>query len=205
MQAAHSYLDVLSARLADAQLRAICGSAGQALDAMNNVLDSLLDVTRLDAGIIAPRPRAFAVGEMLERVAATSAPHAEAKGLELTVQACPLTIYSDPNLLERVLANFVSNAIRYTASGKVTLSCEARGGDVVINVTDTGIGIPPDALKTIFDDYVQLNNPERDREKGLGLGLTIAQRMAVLLGHPINVRSTVGEGSTFSITVPLRA
>jgi len=203
LQAAHAYLDVLEARLTDAHLRGVCVNAGQALDTMNNILDSLLDVTRLDAGIIAPRPRSFAIGEMLQRLIASNAPHAEAKGLELALQALPVSVYSDANLVERVLANFLSNAIRYTPAGKVTLWCEERNGHAVIHVTDTGIGIPPEALCAVFDDYVQLNNPERERDKGLGLGLTIAKRMAALLGHPIAVQSKIGEGSTFSITVPL--
>lgn len=205
LQALQNYIDVFDSRITDPQLRAVCSSAGHTLHSMHNILDALLDVTRLDAGIIAPQLRAFPVGEMLERMTASSAPHAEAKGLTLKLEVCPLTVYSDPNLLERVLANFLSNAIRYTKEGQVTLYCETRDRQAIIHVADTGIGIPHDAQCSIFDDYVQLNNPERDREKGLGLGLTIAKRMATLLNHNISVRSIVGRGSTFSISVPLVA
>lgn len=180
-------------------------SAGHALDSITNILDALLDVSRLDAGIIAPRRRDFAVRDMLERVAASNRPQAEAKRLEIIVRCGEGRVHSDPSLLERVIDNFATNAVRYTERGSATLWCESCDGRARVGVTDTGIGIPPEALETIFADYVQLNNPERDRSKGLGLALTIAQRMAHLLGHRIEVRSTVGEGSTFEVEAPLGA
>lgn len=203
--AAQTYISILEERLADPKLKDICGSAGQALDSMNNIMESLLDVTRLDAGIIAPRLKDFNVAEMLERIAASNRPQAATKGVEVIVRCPHCIVRSDSNLLERVVDNFVSNAVRYTERGSVTLWCEPNGAQTMIGVTDTGIGIAPEALPTIFSDYVQLNNPEHDQSKGLGLGLTIAQRMADLLGHRIDVRSKVGEGSTFSVEVPVSA
>ncbi|MBL8543705.1 MAG: MASE1 domain-containing protein [Hyphomonadaceae bacterium] len=201
--AAQSYLDAIETRLRDPETQALCVKATQALDSMTNILEALLDVSRLDAGIIAPRPRDFPVSEVFERVAAVNRPCAEAKGLLLRVETSPHIVHSDPSLVERIVDNFVSNAIRYTERGEVTVWTEVRGDMLAVNVTDTGIGIAPEALPSIFDDYVQLNNPERDRSKGLGLGLTIARRMASLLDLRIDVRTTGGEGSTFTIELPL--
>lgn len=200
--AAQSYLDAIEARLRDPETQALCAKATQALDSMTNIVEALLDVSRLDAGIIAPRPRDFPVGDLLERVAAVNRPCADAKGLGFVVQASPHVVHSDPSLVERIVDNFVSNAIRYTDRGEVRLWTEVRGDTLAVNVTDTGIGIAPEALPSIFDDYVQLNNPERDRSKGLGLGLTIARRMASLLDLRIDVRTAGGEGSTFTIELP---
>jgi len=112
-------------------------------------------------------------------------------------------VHSDPNLLERILRNFVSNAIKYTPAGSVLIGCRRQESDVRIEVHDTGIGIPDKAREKVFKEFVQLDNPERDREKGLGLGLYIASSLAGLLGHPIRLNSTVGRGSVFSVTVPL--
>lgn len=170
---------------------------------MSGIMETLLDVSKLEAGAISPRPTDFEIEDLLNRIVASNRPQAEAKGLEMRLKAEPLRVRSDPNLLERVIDNFVTNAIRYTDKGGVTVWCERRGRTALIGVTDTGIGMAPDALADIFDDYVQLNNPERDRRKGLGLGLAIARRMAELLSSRIDVRSAVNEGSTFSIEAPL--
>ena len=203
LQAAKTYLAALDQRLADPELRAICANTGQALDAMSGIMETLLDVSKLEAGAITPRQSDFLVDDLLKRVIASNKPQADAKGLEMRLQPSGCVVRSDPNLLERVVDNLVSNAIRYTDKGSVTVWCEARGQTAEIGVTDTGIGIEPEALDQIFDDYVQLNNPERDRRKGLGLGLAIARRMSELLGSRIEVRSKMGEGSTFSIAAPL--
>lgn len=199
LQAAQLYIGALSTRVGEGQPQSICRSASQALDAMANILDSLLDASSIDAGIIRPRLEECVVEEILGRVAASNRPHAEAKGLSLIVQGTTCRIWSDPRLLERVIDNLVANAIRYTERGSVDVWCQCHDGSATIGVSDTGIGIAPDTLGSIFTDYVQLNNPERDRRKGLGLGLSIAQRMAALLGHQIQVKSELGKGSTFTV------
>jgi signal transduction histidine kinase len=203
LQAAKTYLSALERRLEDPELRAICTNTGQALDTMSNIMETLLDISKLEAGVIIPQRSDFQIEDLLKRVVASNAPQAQAKGLQIVLRAEPCVVRSDPNLLERVIDNFVTNAIRYTDAGAVTVWCEARTQRAVVGVSDTGVGIAPEALAEIFGDYVQLNNPERDRRKGLGLGLAIAQRMAALLGHHIEVQSTIGEGSTFSIEAPL--
>lgn len=205
LQAAQTYLSVLEGRLTTPDEKTIAYKAGRALDSMGNILEALLDVSRLDAGVIVPQFRHFDIGPVLERVVASNKPQAQLKGLEFAYAPVSLVVRSDPHLLERVIDNFVANAVRYTNAGRIELRCDVRDGAALISVTDTGIGIAPDALDVIFEDYVQLNNPERDRRKGLGLGLTIAARMASLLGHRLNVQSAVGEGSTFSVEVPLGA
>ena len=138
----------------------------------------------------------------MTRLAKDYLPEAEAKGLGLEYRQCDAVVYSDPALLERILRNYVSNAVRYTHSGKVRIVCLPDDRNVRIEVHDTGIGIPPDQQHEIFDEFHQLHNPERDRTKGLGLGLAIVDRVARLLGHEIDVTSTPGVGSCFSVTVP---
>ncbi|HYG86862.1 MAG TPA: ATP-binding protein [Azospirillum sp.] len=172
------------------------------LDALKGLLDSLLDVSRLDAGIIQPEIEEFPVDDLLEQVVASYAPVASGKGLTLDVRACGGAVRSDRNLLGRMFRNLVENAIRYTERGGVRLSCRANGDTLLIEVADTGIGIPPDHLDRIWEEFHQVGNPERDRSKGMGLGLAIVQRLSNLLNHPVEVRSAPGRGSVFTIAVP---
>jgi CheY-like chemotaxis protein len=130
---------------------------------------------------------------------------AQEKGLRLSCIETGFSVRSDIKLLERILSNFITNAVRYTARGLIGIYCERTGDKICISVTDTGIGIPADALATIFEDHVQLGNPARDRRKGLGLGLSIAKRIADSLGHRISVQSELGSGSSFSIELPQAA
>jgi CheY-like chemotaxis protein len=125
-----------------------------------------------------------------------------ARNLELRVASSSAVVESDPILLFRILANITTNALRYTERGKVLIGCRRRKAGLVIEVHDTGPGIPEDEIKDIFREFYQLGNPQRDREQGLGLGLAIVERSAKLLGHALEVRSRVGHGSTFSIRVP---
>ena len=203
LQAAGTYLSVLARQLRDPAHKAICEQARQPLETMADIMDALLDVSKLEQGAIRPQLRDFRIVEVLDRVVAQNRPQAAEKGLSLAFEGCECAISSDPQLLERVIDNIVSNAIRYTSKGKVTVRCEQRGDVVRIAVQDTGIGIPAEAIEGIFDEYVQLDNPARDRRKGLGLGLSIARYIANILGHGLSAESTVGQGSTFSIEVPL--
>ena len=171
--------------------------------AMDGLFAALLDISRLDAGTVDVRPGGFAVYPFLDRICRDHADEARAKGISIEPQRTSIIAFSDPVLLERIVRNLVSNAVRYTDAGRVIVGCRRRGGRVAIQVWDTGNGIPPDQIGRIFEEYYQIGNPERDRAKGLGLGLAIVRRLADLLGCEIKVRSRVGSGSCFQITVPV--
>jgi signal transduction histidine kinase len=174
-------------------------------EAMENLLDSLLDISKLDAGVLQPSIRTFAVQPILERIAAEQGPVARAKGLRLKARPTGDWIQSDPVLFERILANLVSNAVRYSDRGGVLVACRRRGPKLRVEVRDSGVGIAPDAQEIVFQEFVQIDNPERSRDKGLGLGLAIVRRLTDLLGHGLMLRSQPGRGSVFSIDVPLAA
>lgn len=203
LQASLAYLSVLARKMQQPELEELCEKARQPLKAMGDILDVLLDISDLESGRVKPNMQDFPLNEMLERVVGNSQHLAQEKGLRLSCVATDYWVNSDIKLLERVIANFVTNAVRYTAKGLIGIFCEEIGGTVCISVTDTGIGIPADALAQIFEDHVQLGNPARDRRKGLGLGLSIAKRIADSLGHRISVHSEVGSGSSFTIELPM--
>jgi signal transduction histidine kinase len=131
------------------------------------------------------------------------APQAQEKGLELRTRPGEWRIRSDPQLLEQLLRKLVSNALRYTERGGVLVGCRRAGGELRLQVWDTGIGIPAAELEAIFDDFYQVANPARRRSAGLGLGLAIVRGLSQLLGHPVTVRSELGRGSVFEVRVPL--
>ncbi|OYD83879.1 PAS domain-containing protein [Azospirillum brasilense] len=174
------------------------------LEALKGLLDSLLDVSRLDAEVIRPDIESFPLSSVLDDIGASFAPVALHKGLDFQSDILrDMTVRSDRHLLDRMIRNLVENAIKYTERGSVRLECRIADGCARITVHDTGIGIAPDHLDAIFLEFHQIGNPERDRTKGLGLGLSIVQRLAKLLEHPVTVRSTLGQGSVFMIDVPL--
>ena len=146
----------------------------------------------------------FRIDGLLHDLKDAFAYHAQAQGLDLRVVFCGLMVHSDPRLLEQMLRNLVSNALKYTQKGKVLLGCRRSGGSLRVEVWDTGIGIKDDELKSIFEEYRQLDNAVRQRNRGLGLGLSIVQRLSTLLGHRVSVRSRPGKGSVFSVEVPIR-
>lgn len=174
-------------------------------EAMEDLLDSLLDISKLDADVLEPSVRSFALQPIFERVAGAQQSYARERGLELRITPTDQWALSDPVLIERILGNLLSNAIRYTPAGRIMLACRKRGERLRIEVRDSGIGIPADARTIIFQEFVQLDNPERARDKGLGLGLAIVRRLTDLLGHRLDVRSRPGRGSVFAIEVPASA
>lgn len=176
----------------------IAGSVG-ALDTLFTVL---LDVSKLDAGAVEVRPETLRVGPMLERLAQDYAGQAAAKGVALRVVGCSAVVVSDPVLLERVLRNLISNAVKYTDTGRVLVGCRRRAGQVVVEVLDTGRGIAPDQIELVFEEFHQVDNPGRDRAKGLGLGLSIVRRITPLIGADLELRSEVGRGSVFRLALP---
>lgn len=176
---------------------------GQSVEALGSLLDSLLDISRLDAGALKPELRVFALQSLFDRIETDFRAETEAKGLRLRLRPTHLWVRSDATLLERVLRNLLNNAVRYTERGTIMLGARRRGDRLRIEVRDSGMGIPAASQQLIFQEFVQLGNPERNRDKGLGLGLAIVQRLGRLLEHPIGVSSRDGRGSVFWIEVPL--
>ncbi|WP_448187311.1 PAS domain-containing hybrid sensor histidine kinase/response regulator [Azospirillum sp. sgz301742] len=175
----------------------------RALGALKGLLDSLLDISKLDAGIVHAKREAFPIDDLITTIDSSYGPVAAAKGLAWSVRAPDVAVHSDPNLLGRMVRNLVENAVRYTQKGEIAVECTVRGARLAISVRDTGIGIPPESLDEIFTEFHQLANPERDQKQGLGLGLAIVRRLSGLLDHPVEVLSTPGVGSVFTVVVPL--
>jgi two-component system, sensor histidine kinase len=173
------------------------------LDTLKALLDSLLDISKLDAGMVTPDITDFPINSIFDEIADSYAPIAAGQGLDWRVEPCTNSVHSDQTLLGRLLRNLVENALRYTQQGYIRITCHQVEDRVRIEVKDTGIGIPPDHLDQIFEEFHQVGNLARDRAQGLGLGLAIVRRIADLLGHRIAVHSRPGEGSTFSIELPL--
>jgi PAS domain S-box-containing protein len=176
-------------------------SQQHSLTAMTNLLNSLLDISRLDAGAVAPELEEFPINRLIDRLSDEFARQAQHNGLEFSSCGCDTVINSDPNLLAEIIQNFVSNAIRYTDKGGVRLECEVQGGLCTVRVIDTGIGIDEDQLDEIFREFHQCKTPGASKE-GFGLGLAIVKRLSDLLGLDLHVDSTLGQGSAFSVTLP---
>jgi signal transduction histidine kinase/CheY-like chemotaxis protein len=165
--------------------------------ALQGMMDKLLDLSRLDASALEPEIGALELEPLLRRLVAEHEGAAAAKGLALRAELVPCTAKSDPVLLARIVSNLLSNAIRYTEAGEVALRSTERGAQAQIDVADTGPGIPEERRRQVFEEFVRLQ--ERKAEDGLGLGLSIVERLAKLLGHELTLRSEVGVGSTFSL------
>ncbi|MDP2793050.1 MAG: ATP-binding protein [Sulfurisoma sp.] len=171
---------------------------------LQDLLDTLLDISRIDAGLVTPTLAPVAVGKLFDRLEIELAESIRRKGLSFRRRGgAGLTLHTDAALLERILMNLLSNASRYTQRGGVLLACRRRGAVAWLEVWDSGIGIPLESQRAIFLEYMQVGNPERDRAKGLGLGLSICERLARLLGTQLQLRSRPGRGSVFRIEVPL--
>lgn len=175
----------------------------QATTSLRSLLDSLLDISRLDGHAIKPKITPFAIQKLFDAMAEEFLPQAEQKGIRLSFSPCSAMVESDVILISQILRNLVSNAIRYTPSGRILVGCRHRHGMLAIEVHDTGIGIAEDQRSRIFEEFYQVNNPERDRQQGLGLGLSIVDRVVRLLGLKLTLSSRLGKGSAFVLTVPL--
>jgi two-component system, sensor histidine kinase len=172
---------------------------------MNELFNALLDITKLDAGALTPTIAEFPVAGLLGRIGSTFAAVAQEKGLSLRLASTSAWVRSDPVLLERIVLNLVSNAVRYTASGGIVVGCRRRGVLLRIDVADSGPGIPEDQQRKIFGEFYRLADAAKTNQAGLGLGLAIVERLCTLLDHAIEVISTPGKGSCFSVTVPMAA
>ncbi|NVM92678.1 signal transduction histidine kinase/CheY-like chemotaxis protein [Variovorax sp. SG517] len=174
----------------------------RAVNALGNSLDTMLDVSRLDAGVVTPTVVPVPLDALFRSLNHMFAARAEQRQLQLRVQASGLWVRSDPQLLYRMLSNLVDNALKYTAHGGVAVRARARGDMVWIEVFDTGIGIAPEQQERVFEEYYQVHNPGRDRTQGLGIGLSIVQRLSRLLGHPVQLKSRPDRGSRFRLQLP---
>jgi two-component system, sensor histidine kinase len=196
------YSAALKLRAVDGDTGEIAGHINEALAALSVLVDSLLDISKLEAGAVQPEPQRVSVRALIERIDADYRPVANRKGLEFRVVAGDHWAQSDPVLLERLVRNLVDNAFKYTAAGSVTLAAESDEDKVRITVRDTGPGIPVSERERIFEEFYQIGNPERDRSQGLGLGLAIVRRLADLLGLEVELETALGRGSTFAVTMP---
>ena len=182
--------------------RHLVGNIRRSVDAMEELFDALLDISRLDSGIVRPRFETFGLAGLFERLSFEFGPVAKQKGLSLGVMKTSVYICSDPSLVERIVRNLVSNAIRYTDRGGLVLGCRRQQGGLRIEVWDTGRGIAPEKHREIFREFAQLDAVDLDPHRGLGLGLAIVERLATLLDHEIRLRSVPGKGSVFSVAIP---
>ncbi len=194
----------LKSKLDKKEQKTLLDLASHSSHALGEMLGELMDIARLDAGKIKPELKTIHLTSLLKECTDEIQPLINEKGLKLRIRLprkeC---VNSDPILLKRIMRNLLSNAIQHTESGGILLGTRIRGNRIHIEIHDTGSGISETQLPYIFDEFYQVNNPERDREKGLGLGLAIVRRVANVLNYNINVRSQLGKGSCFSISVPL--
>ncbi|MFM2408902.1 MAG: hypothetical protein RL358_1644 [Pseudomonadota bacterium] len=197
------FVEALKRQVADSAGAALVTKVEHTAEVLSEMLDALLDVSRLDAGGVSVQPQQFLAQQLFAKMHAEFADLAQAKRLYLRIEPCAVEIYSDPVLLERVLRNLLANALRYTEHGEVSLRAYVIGKVLQIEVADSGIGIAAEHIPLIFDEYFQVANPQRDRNQGLGLGLAIVQRLTHLLHTPLQVESKLGVGSRFSLKIPL--
>jgi len=194
---------IMAKKVTDKTVLGLVDRLAETVNVMSGMLDTLLDINQLEAGIVRREIVNFPISEVLNELSTQFAYHETVDRLDVHVVGCSLSICSDQRLLAQMIRNLVSNAVKYTAAGRILVGCRRRGDKLRIEVWDTGIGIPAEQLSAIFEEFHQLDNPARERSKGLGLGLAIVQRLGELLGHAIDVRSRPGKGSVFSVEVPL--
>jgi PAS domain S-box-containing protein len=183
--------------------REVLAQQEQAVATMSRLLNALLDISKLESGAVQPVPQDFPMAAALEGVRREFAPVAESRGLELTVDSCGESVRSDPAMVEQILKNLVSNAVKYTPKGRVALRCRREGDLLRIEVEDTGVGIPAAQLAYIYDEFYQIGVPANRSRDGYGLGLSIVQRLVKLLNARLEAQSEVGRGSVFALLLPL--
>jgi signal transduction histidine kinase len=203
LNAAGLFASALEQKITDPELRLLTANITSSLNAADDLLNSLLEVSRIDSGAIKPKLQSFQIEELISALDLEFTALATSRGLKFRKLESSQVVYSDIRLLRRILQNFLSNAIRYTPTGKVVLGCRVRAGICRIEVWDTGVGVPYDKREEIFQEFRRVKQKQLVTEEGLGLGLAIADRLSKLLEHPIHLRSWPGKGSVFSVDVPL--
>jgi signal transduction histidine kinase/CheY-like chemotaxis protein len=202
LHALNLFLDQLRHERNHAERKQLLARIDTAVASMNELFDALLDISKLDAGVLAPSFSNFPLDRLLKRIETTFMTATRDKGLRLRIVSSRAWVRSDFILLERILLNLVSNAVRYTERGGILIGCRARDGRLRIDVCDSGIGIPEDQRCNIFGEFYQLGGEKQECANGLGLGLAIVDRLCGLLDHPIELSSRVGRGSRFSLSIP---
>ncbi|KJS39929.1 MAG: hypothetical protein VR70_07270 [Rhodospirillaceae bacterium BRH_c57] len=199
LEAAEMFAGLLEREATTPRAQALLQDLGRTQQSLRHLVRSVLDVSKLEAGVVTPVFGPVAVGPLLLGVAADFGPVAAAKELRLAVVPTALWVDSDAHLLERVLRNLISNALRYTTEGGVVIGCRRRGDHILIQVADSGEGIAPEDQERIFEAFVQVGTGTRDRSEGLGLGLSVVRGLGRLLGHPVHLWSQPGRGSVVSV------
>jgi two-component system CheB/CheR fusion protein len=192
---------MLAKTVKDEKAKQLVARLDDTVGAMSGMLNSLLDINQIEAGIVQANKVAFPIDDLLRRLRGEFSYIAESRRLKLRVVPSSLTVFSDPRLLEQMIRNLLANALKYTEAGKILIGCRRQGEVVRVEIWDTGIGIEKTELKAIFEEYHQIDNDARERNRGLGLGLSIVKRLGDLLVHPVYVHSNVGKGSVFAISV----
>lgn len=203
LQAAELFISMLRTNVPEGRPSDLVGHLSNAMGALRDILDSLTDISRLETGQQQVAVERFRLGDIIDQVAAEAEAMARDKGLELRKVPCSVEVTTDPQLLGRILRNLLCNAVRYTNTGRVLIGVRRRaGGTMEVIVQDTGIGIDPEQQKEVFAEFYQVGNPERDRRKGLGLGLSIVKRLSDLLGFNVLLCSRQGHGTAVSVRIP---
>jgi two-component system, sensor histidine kinase len=202
LNAARLFVSALGDRTQEQQNRSLIDNVDESLGAVEDLLDALLDISKLDAGAVSPEITDFDVNALLAPLTTEYSVLARERGLDFRSVPSNCILRSDVKLLRRIIQNFLSNAMRYTADGKVLLGVRRTSSGLRIEVWDTGPGIPAEKLDEIFEEFRQLHNARPRRDRGIGLGLAIVRRIAKMLGTTVGVRSVPGRGSVFSVTVP---
>ena len=201
LNAMQMYIAALKSKVKDKETLTIIEDINSVSASTARLLNALLDVSELEVGAIKPRHEEFPINEIFTSISQSFEPLAKEKNLSFRIVPSSIFVKSDPDLLERIIGNYMSNAIRYTETGSVLIGCRRRGDMASIEVWDTGCGISENQMQSIFEDFYQIENKERDRSKGLGLGLALAKRLSVSLNHKIESKSKIGTGSCFSVLV----
>jgi signal transduction histidine kinase/ActR/RegA family two-component response regulator len=204
LQALNLFVNVLSSRDHDKKTREIVEYIGESTQSLESLLNALLDISKLEAGLVVPKFGDVRVEELFSRLENHFAPLAAAKGLKLKVKPLPLVLRTDPTLIENIMRNLLANAVRYTQKGRIVVRCQEVDGSAALAVEDTGPGIPEDQRETVFREFARLDRGrEGERDDGLGLGLAIVDRLARLLNHRVGISSSNGHGSVFVVEVPV--
>ncbi|MDH5489412.1 MAG: hybrid sensor histidine kinase/response regulator [Rhodospirillaceae bacterium] len=203
LQALNLFVFALAGKEQDPEKKEIISLIRNSLDSLKELLNTLLDISKLEAGVVQPQVRDFRIASVIDKISTEMAPVAWKHNLEIKSVSSSANVHSDPLLIETILRNLLDNAIKYAGGGRVIIGCRLSGNKINVGVWDSGAGIADDQKDLIFNDFYQIDNEARQRSQGLGLGLSIVRRLAMLLGHELGFSSTVGKGTGFWISIPL--